>query len=177
MFQADQAIAACRGLGLGDCWSASPRRTPKPSRFRGASLPRRASSEYAIELLGASGGNSSGNKGGLGAEVEAEEFIAAGFSFDLFVGQMGFGGGGGRFIVSGNVIVFAAGGGGGPGVGDGGPGQAGTDGQAGYGLNGGSGGVTGNGGGGGTFLSIGGIGANGGGVFTNGGDGAGFLSG
>jgi hypothetical protein len=96
------------------------------------------SSEYAIELLGASGGNSSGNKGGLGAEVEAEEFIPAGFSFDLFVGQMGFssgfggGGGGGSFIVSGNVIVFAAGGGGGAGdsLGDGGPGQAGTDGQA-----------------------------------------------
>jgi hypothetical protein len=137
MFQADQAIAACRGLGLGD---AGLRRRGERRNLHGSggvfTAPR--SSEYAIELLGASGGNSSGNKGGLGAEVEAEEFIPAGFSFDLFVGQMGFssgfggGGGGGSFIVSGNVIVFAAGGGGGAGdsLGDGGPGQAGTDGQA-----------------------------------------------
>jgi hypothetical protein len=117
------------------------------------------SGEYAVELLGASGGNSNnpdGSVGGLGAEVSGDVFLTAGEDLTLFVGGRGGtgtlsgGGGGGSFVFHGTDVLAVAGGGGGVGVnGRGGPGLAGTSGGTGGGPGGGVGGVGGTGGGGG----------------------------
>jgi hypothetical protein len=143
------------------------------------------SGEYAVELLGASGGNSTiaANVGGPGAEVSGDIFLTAGEDLTLFVGGQGGsnafygGGGGGSFVFHGTDVLAVAGGGGGNagligGVAD--PGLAGTSGGAGggsYGVNGGMGGTGGGGG------SGGGRGGGGAGVNTGpagyGGDGAG----
>jgi PEP-CTERM motif len=132
------------------------------------------SGEYAVELLGASGGNSTAfdSVGGLGAEVSGDIFLTAGEDLALFVGEQGGsaryagGGGGGSFVAFNGLAV--AGGGGGAGFIDspGGPGLAGTSGGAGTGqFAGGVGGVGGSGGGGGV------------GPYGGGGGGAGVKSG
>jgi hypothetical protein len=136
------------------------------------------SGEYAVELLGASGGIGFINRfdPGPGAEVSGDVFLTAGEDLTLFVGgQGGFGtnaggGGGGSFVFNGTDVLAVAGGGGGAGFNDsGGPGLAGTSGGAG-GYSGGVGGMGGTGGGGG-------YGGGGAGVKTGaagyGGDGAG----
>jgi hypothetical protein len=116
------------------------------------------SGEYAVELLGASGGNSTagGGVGGLGAEVSGDVFLTAGEDLTLFVGGQGVtgsyagGGGGGSFVFQGTDVLAVGGGGGGAGDNEGvlaGPGLAGTSGGAGGGA--GVGGVNGNGGAGG----------------------------
>jgi hypothetical protein len=112
------------------------------------------SGEYAVELLGASGGSSSffGSVGGLGAVVSGDVFLTAGEELTLFAGEQGGsgtyagGGGGGSFVFRGTDVLAVAGGGGGGG--DGNPGLAGTSGRTGEG-DGGAGGVGGTGGGGG----------------------------
>jgi hypothetical protein len=103
------------------------------------------SGEYAVELLGASGGNGSiggpdadKSVGGLGAKVSGDVFLAAGEVLTLFVGGQGGsaamsgGGGGGSFVFLGTDVfngtdVLAVGGGGGtlqiPGAGGGGGGS------------------------------------------------------
>ena len=93
------------------------------------------SGEYAVELLGASGGNATfvvGSVGGLGAEVSGDVFLAAGEDLTLFVGGQGgsalyAGGGGGSFIFHGTDVLAVGGGGGGtlqiPGAGGGGGGS------------------------------------------------------
>jgi hypothetical protein len=133
-----------------------------------------ASGEYAVELLGAGGGNTTvfDNTGGRGAEVSGDIFLTAGERLTLFVGGRGEtavaagGGGGGSFVFDGTDVLAVAGGGGGAGsVDDAGPGLAGTSG--GNGVAGGKGGMGGNGGGG---VSIGG-GGGGAGVKTGGGNG------
>jgi hypothetical protein len=117
-----------------------------------------ASGEYALELLGASGGNSSPSSGGLGAEVSGDVFLTAGEDLAVLVGgrgksgSAGGGGGGGSFVFQRTgalaVVLAVAGGGGGAGLSvDGGPGLAGTSGAAGGGP-GGAGGMGGTGGGG-----------------------------
>jgi hypothetical protein len=134
-----------------------------------------ASGEYAVELLGASGGNTTvfDNTGGRGAEVSGDIFLTAGERLTLFVGGRGEtavaagGGGGGSFVFDGTDVLAVAGGGGGAGsVDDAGPGLAGTSG--GNGVAGGKGGMGGNGGGGGVSIGGGGGGA---GVKTGGGNG------
>jgi hypothetical protein len=114
--------------------------------------------EYAVELLGASGGSSTafGSVGGLGAEVSGDVFLTAGEDLTLFVGGKGEsaisgagGGGGGSFVFHGTNVLAVAGGGGGVGYGNGGPGLAGTSGGAGTGALAGNGGMDGGGGGGG----------------------------
>jgi hypothetical protein len=160
------------------------------------------SGEYAVELLGASGGNSTlnGMVGGLGAEVSGDVFLSAGENLTLFVGGQGGtnwfagGGGGGSFVFHGtDVLAVAGGGGGGAIIIDGGPGLAGTSGGAGGGP-GGAGGMDGTGGGGGGGGGAGGgagvnagaagYGGNGvgpgagyGGKFPNGGAGGGYGGG
>jgi hypothetical protein len=137
------------------------------------------SGEYAVELLGASGGNGGAavvTAGGLGAEVSGDVFLTAGEDLTLFVGGQGgsaqyAGGGGGSFVFLGtdvfngaDVLAVAGGGGGAgglPGL-DGGPGLAGT-----------SGGTERRSSGSGTG-GMGGIGG-GGGVANGGGGGAGRL--
>jgi PEP-CTERM motif len=129
------------------------------------------SGEYAVELLGASGGNPTVVRpvvGGLGAEVSGDVFLTAGEDLTLFVGGQGGsgliagGGGGGSFVFLGTDVLAVAGGGGGAGfISDGGPGLAGTSGGTGEGA-GGVGGVGGTGGGGG-----GGSGGGGGGAGVN----------
>ena len=136
------------------------------------------SGEYAVELLGGSGGNSTffGSVGGLGAEVSGDVFLTGGETLTLFVGGQGgsaqyAGGGGGSFVFLGtdvfngaDVLAVAGGGGGAgglPGL-DGGPGLAGT-----------SGGTERRSSGSGTG-GMGGIGG-GGGVANGGGGGAGRL--
>src|SRR5271166_1403517 len=47
------------------------------------------SGEYAVEFLGASGGNTIGGAGGLGAEVSGDVFLTAGEDLTLFVGGQG----------------------------------------------------------------------------------------
>src|ERR1700677_1158314 len=92
------------------------------------------SGEYAVELLGASGGNSSlGALGGAGAEVSGDVFLTAGEDLTLFIGGQGGsgsyagGGGGGSFVFGPSGLLAVAGGGGGGGEGSvGGPGLAGT---------------------------------------------------
>jgi Glycine rich protein/PEP-CTERM motif len=144
------------------------------------------SGEYAVELLGASGGNAANfgsSDGGLGAEVSGAVFLTAGEDLTLFVGGQGGsgtnagGGGGGSFVFlgtdvfNGTDVLAVAGGGGGGGRsfgGAGGPGLAGTSGGSGGrgGTYGGPGGVGGTGGGGG-----------GGGGLAGGGGGAGVSTG
>jgi hypothetical protein len=157
------------------------------------------SGEYAVELLGASGGNSGEAAGGLGAEVFGDIFLTKGEDLTLFVGgQGGFGltsggGGGGSFVFDGTDVLAVAGGGGGGGIvgGSGGPGLAGTRGETGIGRYGGAGGVDGTGGAGGVLgggagvqTGSGGYGGNGagfehgyGGKFPNGGAGQGGVLG
>jgi hypothetical protein len=130
------------------------------------------SGEYAVELLGASGGNPTVVRpvvGGLGAEVSGDVFLTAGEDLTLFVGGQGGsgliagGGGGGSFVFLGTDVLAVAGGGG-VGFSSAGPGLAGTSGGAGggYGRNGGgAGGANGNGGGAGGV----GYGAGGGGSY------------
>jgi Glycine rich protein len=75
------------------------------------------SGEYAVELLGASGGNSTdfGSKDGLGAEVSGDVFLASGEDLTLFVGGQGGsghfagGGGGGSFVFDGKDVLAVAG--------------------------------------------------------------------
>jgi hypothetical protein len=132
--------------------------------FTGAvqSFTASVSGEYAVELLGASGGNATffNAVGGLGAEVSGDVFLTKGEDLTLFVGGQG---GSARF----------AGGGGGNGL-DGGPGLAGTSGGTGGGS-GGAGGVGGTGGGGGN--GGGGAGVNTGPAGGYGGNGSRGISG
>src|SRR5580693_2615189 len=113
------------------------------------------SGEYAVELLGASGGNGP-NMGGLGAEVSGDIFLTAGEDLTLFVGGQGGsggagGGGGGSFVFNEtDVLAVAGGGGGGSPIADGGAGLAGTSGGTGGAMVGIVGGVGGTGGGGGS---------------------------
>jgi hypothetical protein len=113
------------------------------------------SGEYAVELLGASGGNTGEALGGPGAEVSGDIFLTAGEDLTLFVGRQGgtgaFGsGGGGSFVFDGTDVLAVAGGGGGAIPGSaGGPGLAGTSGGTGRGAGGGVGGRDGTGGSGG----------------------------
>jgi hypothetical protein len=116
------------------------------------------SGEYAVKLLGASGGGSTfgDSRGGLGAEASGDVFLTAGEDLTLFVGGQGGsatfagGGGGGSFVFDGTDALAVAGGGGGaiPGS-TGGPGLAGTSGGTGRGAGGGVGGMDGTGGSGG----------------------------
>jgi PEP-CTERM motif len=143
------------------------------------------SGEYAVELLGASGGKSNvfDLAGGLGAEVSGDVFLTAGEDLTLFVGGQGGsgllagGGGGGSFVFNGTDVLAVAGGGGGGSLLDGGPGLAGTTGGTGEGQLGGKGGMGGNGGGG----AAEGGGGGGAGVNTgpagDGGNGAGYGGG
>jgi hypothetical protein len=137
------------------------------------------SGEYAVEVLGASGGNGTLGVGGLGAEVSGDVFLTAGEDLRLFVGGRGGsgydgGGGGGSFVFHGEEVLAVAGGAGGAAVGDGGPGLAGTGGGTG-GNSGGTGGVGGTGGGAGDRTASGGAGVTAGsaGYGGNGGFGAG----
>jgi hypothetical protein len=140
------------------------------------------SGEYALELLGASGGNSIfGAVGGSGAEVSGDVSLTAGEVLTLFVGGQGEssivgggGGGGGSFVFQGAAILAVAGGGGGASYSaNGGPGLAGTSGGAGQGHEPGAGGVGGDGGGSG-YGGGGGAGVNAGSA-GNGGDGFGAF--
>jgi Glycine rich protein len=78
--------------------------------------------EYDIVAYGASGGNSVGYAGGLGAEIGGDFSLMAGEILDIYVGGAGQnkaigsgGGGGGTFVVvdSTNAPLAIAGGGGG----------------------------------------------------------------
>jgi PEP-CTERM motif len=146
------------------------------------------SGEYAVELLGASGGSEAlfGGVGGLGAEVSGAIFLTAGEDLKLFVGGQGEsgglagGGGGGSFLFGPTGVLAVAGGGGGAGtITSGGPGLAGTGGGTGGG-GGGAGGMGGAGGQGGSEEFAGG-GGGGAGVNTGptgyGGDGVGTGAG
>jgi hypothetical protein len=148
-----------------------------------ASFTASVSGEYAVELLGASGGNATffNAVGGLGAEVSGDVFLTKGEDLTLFVGGQGGsarfagGGGGGSFVFNGTDVLAVAGGGGGGGNGlDGGPGLAGTSGGTGGGS-GGAGGVGGTGGGGGN--GGGGAGVNTGPAGGYGGNGSRGISG
>src|ERR1700677_3733894 len=107
------------------------------------SLTAAVSGEYAVELLGASGGNATflNIPGGSGAEVSGDIFLTAGEDLTLFVGGQGgcnafAAGGGSSFVFHGTEVLAVAGGGGGAGYGGdagGGPGLAGTSGGAGSG--------------------------------------------
>jgi hypothetical protein len=147
--------------------------------FTGAaqSFTASVSGEYAVELLGASGGNASNSggtiTGGPGAEVSGDIFLTANEDLTLFVGgqggsgTLGGGGGGGSFVFYGTRVLAVAGGGGGGGAvvgAGGGPGLAGTGGGAGTGPRPGEGGAGGTGGGGGFDGGGGGAGVNGNGV-------------
>jgi hypothetical protein len=135
---------------------------------------------YVVDVLGASGGNSTlfETLGARGAEVSGDIFLTAGEDLTLFVGGQGDsrpaggGGGGGSFVFDGKDVLAVAGGGGGAAFTRGGPGQAGTSGQAGAGPTAGAGGVGGSGGGAGIFLTGGGGGGTGvnAGPAGNGGD-------
>jgi hypothetical protein len=141
-----------------------------PGRF---SFTASVSGEYAVELLGASGGpDLEGGAGGPGAFVSGDIFLTAGEDLALFVGGQGGsgfrpgfggGGGGGSFVFHGTDVLAVAGGGGGA-ASDrhtGGSGLAGKSGGAGAGdPNGGGGGHGGVGGTGGDA----GLGAGGGGA-------------
>jgi hypothetical protein len=123
------------------------------------------SGEYAVELLGASGGKTAVGVGGLGAEVSGDVFLSAGEGLTLFVGGQGGtgldagGGGGGSFVFDGATVLAVAGGGGGASLLDGRPGLAGKSGGTGGGISGGIGGMDGTGGGGGSSSHSGGGGA------------------
>jgi hypothetical protein len=148
--------------------------------FTGAaqSFTASVSGEYAVELLGASGGTSShfNVPGGLGAEVSGDIFLTKGEDLTLFVGGQGGGGGGGgggsfvflgTDVFNGTDVLAVAGGGGGAGlfIAGGGPGLAGTSG----GTEGRSSSGSGTGGMGGT--------GGGGGLYAGGGGGAGVKAG
>jgi hypothetical protein len=122
-----------------------------------------ASGDYAIEAVGAEGGQSRSSPlgtAGLGALVAGDVFLSVGEDLTLYVGGQGIfqesigggGGGGGSFIFGLTGLLAAAGGGGGVGFSSnvGGSGQTGPNGEAGVGADGGLGGATGQGGGGGT---------------------------
>jgi PEP-CTERM motif len=160
--------------------------------FTGAaqSFTASLSGEYAVELLGASGGNSIAfnSVGGLGAEVSGDVFLTAGEDLTLFVGGQGqsatSGGGGGSFVFHGTDVLAVAGGGGGALVLDGGPGLAGTSGGTGgrrgggTGMDGtGGGGGAANGGGGGAGVKAGSSGYGGDSQFLSGGFGGKFPNG
>ena len=130
------------------------------------------SGEYAVELLGAGGGNSTFDgpvvPGGLGAEVSGDIVLTKGETLTLFVGGQGGsgalagGGGGGSFVFGPMDVLAVAGGGGGAGNNpgeSGGAGLAGTSGGAGTGPFGGKGGVGGTGGGAGVKTGAAGYGA------------------
>jgi hypothetical protein len=145
------------------------------------------SGEYAVELLSASGGNSTAfgaAVGGPGAEVSGDIVLTAGEDLTLFVGGQGRtailgGGGGGSFVFDGTDVLAVAGGGGGAGGGpgvDGGPGLAGTSGGTEGGTDSGKGGVGGAGGAGGKYGGGGG-GHTGGGGGGHTGGGGGLRSG
>jgi hypothetical protein len=97
--------------------------------FTGAaqSFTASVSGEYAVELLGASGGTSShfNVPGGLGAEVSGDIFLTKGEDLTLFVGGQGGGGGGGggSALGGGGGSGFSGGGGGGGVYGGGGGGS------------------------------------------------------
>src|ERR1700677_4298834 len=84
------------------------------------------SGEYAVELLGASGGNTTDGNGvgGRGAEVSGDVFLTVGEDLTLFVGGQGGtgvlagGGGGGSFVFHETEVLAVAGGGGGGGDSD-----------------------------------------------------------
>jgi PEP-CTERM motif len=133
--------------------------------FTGAvqSFTASVSGEYAVELLGASGGNI----GGLGAEVSGDVFLTAGEDLTLVVGGqggtggLGGGGGGGSFLYGTALPLLAVAGGGGGGGnaligGVGGPGLAGSSGGTGGGSGGGVGGMGATGGAGGGEMGGGG---------------------
>jgi hypothetical protein len=150
--------------------------------FTGAaqSFTASVSGEYAVELLGASGGTSSqfNVPGGLGAEVSGDVLLTAGEVLTLFVGGQGEsgglagGGGGGSFVFDGTDVlaVAANGGGGGAGV-KAGPSGYGGDSQFSSGGFGGTHPLSGGGAGG----FGGGMGGFGGGQYGGGGGGS-YLS-
>jgi hypothetical protein len=128
--------------------------------------------EYALDLLGASGGAGRFSAGGLGAEASGDLFLTAGEVLTLYVGGRGQdtyssgGGGGGSFVFLGADVLAVAGGGGGGGFGagqNGGAGLTSPGGGAGLGGSGGAGGANGTGGSGGTSVFEGDRGYNGGG--------------
>jgi hypothetical protein len=171
------AMLACAGEAKAD----PPFITPGMFSF---TVP--TTGEYALDVLGASGGASINAVGGLGAEVSGDIVLTAGETLTLFVGGQGqnaglfFGGGGGGFVFLGTSVLAVAGGGGGAGYrANGGPGQTGTGGGAGGGPFGGAGGANGTGGGGGTYAHLNGGGGAGvaSGAAGYGGDGAGIDSG
>jgi hypothetical protein len=152
--------------------------------FTGAaqSFTASVSGEYAVELLGASGGTSSqfNVPGGLGAEVSGDVLLTAGEVLTLFVGGQGEsgglagGGGGGSFVFDGTDVlaVAANGGGGGAGV-KAGPSGYGGDSQFSSGGFGGTHPLSGGGAGG----FGGGMGGFGGGAGAGGGGGSGYSGG
>ena len=139
---------------------------------------------YEFDLLGAGGGLgfATGATGGLGAEIDGDDFFQAGDVLDIYVGAQGAnhtgnirhgagssgGGGGGSFVydVTTATLIAAAGGGGGGGFYSGGNGQSVTSGGGGGGAGAGSGGADGAGGQGASQTS----------GYANAGGGAGFLS-
>jgi hypothetical protein len=156
------AMLACAGEAKAD----PPFITPGMFSF---TVP--TTGEYALDVLGASGGASINAVGGLGAEVSGDIVLTAGETLTLFVGGQGQnaglffgggGGGGGGFVFLGTSVLAVAGGGGGAGYrANGGPGQTGTGGGAGGGPFGGAGGANGTGGGGGTYAHLNGGGGAG----------------
>ena len=170
--QVNESAFARRSVGSGDFGlpaEANAETFTVPGMF---SFTAAVSGEYALELLGASGGGSydGGGVGGRGAEASGDVFLTAGEDLTLFVGGQGAsaidsgGGGGGSFVFHGADVLAVAGGGGGAagrGAGAGGPGLAGTSGGAGGGFIGGVGGAGGTGGdGGGAGVGGGGAGVN-----------------
>lgn len=135
---------------------------------------------YDITAFGASGGGSSSNTGGAGAEIGGNITLTAGEILEIVVGGTGSsagysggGGGGGTFVLEDNdgtlvPLVVAGGGGGATSNGSGNPGLTGTGGASGGGNGAGTGGTNGNGGGGGYYAGAGGGG--GGGFLTGGGE-------
>jgi hypothetical protein len=129
------------------------------------------SGEYAVELLGASGGNSGVAAGGLGAKVSGDIFLTAGEDLSLFVGGQGGsaamsgGGGGGSFVFGPMSVLAVAGGGGGGGINVDGQNPPGAVINGGPGLVGTSGGIGGN------YDGRGGVGGAGG--YASGGNGGG----
>jgi hypothetical protein len=135
--------------------------------------------EYAVDLLGASGGGSGlGFAGGAGAEVSGDMVLTAGAVLTLYVGGQGGsaffagGGGGGSFVFGGTNVLAVAGGGGGAGFGEkGDSARIGTGGGPGN-YSGGRGGLIGTGGDGAMYRGGGGAG-----VAGYGGDGVGLGAG
>jgi hypothetical protein len=108
------AMLACAGEAKAD----PPFITPGMFSF-----PVPTTGEYALDVLGASGG--AGGGGGLGAEVSGDIVLTAGETLTLFVGGQGQstgpffgggGGGGGGFVFLGTSVLAVAGGGAGGGL-------------------------------------------------------------